>query len=91
MESQFRDIQLPPPAIKCVIGQYLEIFADRSWAWFVTGSFYDESDTELWHIEVILGRKPRTTQSQSTQNFINNTSGMLLIASCESFLLLVAI
>ncbi|KAK9769480.1 hypothetical protein SCAR479_13841 [Seiridium cardinale] len=74
LDSQQQSIELPYPAVKCVIGQCLEIFANNSWAWLVVGSFYDDKDHELWHIEVIIGRKPSPTESQSDQQrFTHNT------------------
>lgn len=58
-----QDIRLPYPAVKCVIGQYIEFFTDRSWAWLIVGSFYDDNDVELWHIELFIrGNGPNTEQ-----------------------------
>ncbi|KAI1839512.1 hypothetical protein JX266_014278 [Neoarthrinium moseri] len=66
---QLEDVQLPFTAVKCVIGQYLEVFHDSSWACLVVGSFYDNQDDELWHIEVFISWKAGATQSETDSEF----------------------
>ncbi|KAK6223914.1 hypothetical protein LQW54_000058 [Pestalotiopsis sp. IQ-011] len=67
-------IPLPHPAVKCVIGHYIEVFEDLSWACVIVGSFYDDKDKELWHTEVIVKRRARRTRSQSRQQRLTHST-----------------
>ncbi|KAI4593993.1 hypothetical protein KJ359_008781 [Pestalotiopsis sp. 9143b] len=76
LDSHQQWIPLPHPAVKCVIGHYIEVFEDLSWACVIVGSFYDDKDKELWHTEVIVKRRARRTRSQSRQQRLtHNTPG----------------
>ncbi|KAJ4390497.1 hypothetical protein N0V85_007158 [Neurospora sp. IMI 360204] len=49
-------VDLPYPAVKCVITQVTHASPDqRCWAVLVLGAFYDANDSILWQTEIFLG------------------------------------
>ena len=79
-------VELPPPATHCTISQTLSVNRRlRTWAWLVICSFYDDQGRELWHTEILLGRRiPLTDIAEAFER--GQRRAAIEPGTCEAFL-----
>ncbi|KAH8668950.1 hypothetical protein BX600DRAFT_496943 [Xylariales sp. PMI_506] len=57
-------VELPYPAVKCVIDQDFEYFLNWGWVWSIFGAFYDANDRQIWATQIYVGCKAERSQQQ---------------------------
>lgn len=73
-------VDLPYPAVKCVITQVTHASPDqRCWAVLVLGAFYDANDRILWQTEIFLGDKAEDSEEtyEDSYSVSDTEEGML--------------